>query len=110
MKGYREEIPKEEFHRIPATPSGSGRFIRNTAWPNSPSYSHVPLPGLDARHGTRRQRPFDPLPAKHADLASWWSCAFIQTQDVGRVGADGAFVIEGRIDHSDIRGCNLLVQ
>lgn len=60
--------------------------------------------------------PFDPLPAgargglNIADLASWWSCAFIQTQDVGRVGADGAFVIEGRIDHSDIRGCNLLVQ
>ena len=60
--------------------------------------------------------PFDPLPAgargglNIADLASWWSCAFIQTQDVGRVGADGEFVIEGRIDHSDIRGCNLLVQ
>ena len=41
---------------------------------------------------------------------NWWSCAFIQTQDVGRVGADGAFVVEGRIDHSDIRGCNLLIQ
>lgn len=31
-------------------------------------------------------------------------------QDVGRVDARGAFVVEGRIDHSDIRGCNLLVQ
>ena len=29
---------------------------------------------------------------------------------VGRVAADGAFEVEGRIDHSDIRGCNLLVQ
>ena len=45
-----------------------------------------------------------------ADRASWGSCAFIQTQDVGRVAADGAFEVEGRIDHSDIRGCNLLVQ
>ena len=59
---------------------------------------------------------FDRLPAGSrggldiADLASWWSCAFIQTQDVGRVAADGAFEVEGRIDHSDIRGCNLLVQ
>ena len=60
--------------------------------------------------------PFDPQPAgtrgglNIADLANWWSCAFIQTQDVGRVDARGAFGIEGRIDHSDIRGCNLLVQ
>ena len=44
------------------------------------------------------------------DLANWWSCAFIQTADTGRVAADGSFVIEGRIDRSDIRGCNLLVQ
>ena len=44
------------------------------------------------------------------DLANRFSCAFIQTQDVGRVSADGSFRIEGRIDHSDIRGCNLLVQ
>ena len=77
---------------------------------------HLPLPGLDAGRGTRRNDPFDRLPAGSrggldiADLASWWSCAFIQTQDVGRVAADGAFEVEGRIDHSDIRGCNLLVQ
>ncbi|EKC60355.1 Acyl-protein synthetase, LuxE, partial [human gut metagenome] len=44
------------------------------------------------------------------DLANRWSCAFIQTQDVGRVAPDGSFVIEGRIDHAEIRGCNLLVQ
>ena len=44
------------------------------------------------------------------DLANRFSCAFIQTQDVGRVSDDGSFRIEGRIDHSDIRGCNLLVQ
>ena len=33
-----------------------------------------------------------------------------QTQDIGRVFDDGSFEIEGRIDRSDIRGCNLLVQ
>ena len=44
------------------------------------------------------------------DLANRYSCSFIQTQDVGRVFEDGSFAIEGRIDHSDIRGCNLLVQ
>ena len=44
------------------------------------------------------------------DLANRYSCAFIQTQDIGRVFDDGSFEIEGRIDRSDIRGCNLLVQ
>ncbi|MBO7169395.1 MAG: acyltransferase, partial [Rikenellaceae bacterium] len=44
------------------------------------------------------------------DLASRDSVAFIATGDVGAVAEDGSFVIEGRIAHSDIRGCNLLVQ
>ena len=44
------------------------------------------------------------------DLANYYSCAFLQTEDVGRLHADGSFEIEGRIDHSEIRGCNLLVQ
>lgn len=44
------------------------------------------------------------------DLASHDSCAFIQTQDVGRTLSCGGFTVEGRIEASDIRGCNLLVQ
>ena len=60
--------------------------------------------------------PFDIRPAgvrggiDIIDLANRYSCAFIQTQDIGRVFDDGSFEIEGRIDRSDIRGCNLLVQ
>jgi hypothetical protein len=42
------------------------------------------------------------------DLANINSCSFIQTQDLGRKKSEG-FVIEGRIDLSDIRGCNLMV-
>lgn len=42
------------------------------------------------------------------DLANQYSCAFIQTQDLGRKEADG-FYLEGRFDEADIRGCNLLV-
>lgn len=42
------------------------------------------------------------------DLANIYSCAFIQTQDLGRKTPDG-FVIEGRIELADIRGCNLMV-
>lgn len=43
------------------------------------------------------------------DLANVNSCSFIATQDLGRVYADNSFEVIGRFDHSDIRGCNLMV-
>jgi len=43
------------------------------------------------------------------DLANFHSCAFIETQDLGVVDDDGYFEVLGRMDNSDIRGCNLLV-
>ena len=42
------------------------------------------------------------------DLANIHSCSFIATQDLGKIG-EGKFQVLGRIDHSDIRGCSLLV-
>lgn len=42
------------------------------------------------------------------DLANLYSCSFIATQDLGRVEGN-QFRLMGRFDHSDIRGCNLLV-
>ncbi len=43
------------------------------------------------------------------DLANIHSCAFIATQDLGKQLNNNQFEILGRFDHSDIRGCNLLV-
>lgn len=58
------------------------------------------------------------------DLANRHSCSFIATQDLGKIVADSEipnfvqndreinlnqFQVLGRIDHSDIRGCSLLV-
>ena len=43
------------------------------------------------------------------DLANQESCAFIATDDLGRSFSDGTFEVMGRLDASDIRGCNLLV-
>jgi phenylacetate-coenzyme A ligase PaaK-like adenylate-forming protein len=42
------------------------------------------------------------------DLANIHSCSFIATQDLGKTMGD-KFQVLGRIDHSDIRGCSLLV-
>lgn len=44
------------------------------------------------------------------DLANFHSCAFIETQDLGRIDEKGFLEVLGRFDNSEIRGCNLLVQ
>ncbi|MCB9262076.1 MAG: acyl transferase [Flavobacteriales bacterium] len=43
------------------------------------------------------------------DLANIQTCSFIATQDVGRLFKDGTFEVLGRFDHSEQRGCNLMV-
>jgi hypothetical protein len=43
------------------------------------------------------------------DLANINSCAFIATQDLGKMHKNGLFELLGRFDQSDIRGCNLMV-
>jgi hypothetical protein len=43
------------------------------------------------------------------DLANVHSCSFIETNDVGRVYADGSFEVMGRLDNADLRGCSLMV-
>ncbi len=120
MKGRREEISKAEFHSIlkgafgvdaihseygmaelssQAYSSGDGAFF-------PPPWMSVVLRDLN-----------DPLENKGVtrgginiiDLANIYSCAFIQSQDVGVLYEDGGFSIEGRIARSDVRGCNLLI-
>jgi hypothetical protein len=43
------------------------------------------------------------------DLANVHSCAFIETEDIGVVFDHSGFEVLGRMDNSDVRGCNLLV-
>ena len=42
------------------------------------------------------------------DLANVHSCSFIATDDMANITADGVEIL-GRIDNSDVRGCNLMV-
>ncbi|HPF02919.1 MAG TPA: acyltransferase [Bacteroidales bacterium] len=44
------------------------------------------------------------------DLANINSCSFLATGDLGKVHKDGSFEVQGRIDNSDIRGCNLMME
>ena len=42
------------------------------------------------------------------DLANIYSCAFIATDDMGKLHHNGSFEVLGRCDASDVRGCSLM--
>lgn len=122
MKGHREELPKAAFHRILCEAFGVEAIHSEYGMAELTSQAYSA--GANRFRCPRWMRvlardvndPFEHFAGEARggldiiDLANLHSCAFIQTEDVGRVHADGSFEVEGRIDHSEIRGCNLLVQ
>ena len=121
MKGRRRELSKRELHDIlcrgfgvehihseygmaeltsQAYSSGEGIFV-------APAWMRVMVRDVNDPMDHRPQGMRGAIDI--IDLANLSSCAFIQTQDMGRIIDGGRFIIEGRIAGSDIRGCNLLV-
>lgn len=43
------------------------------------------------------------------DLANAHSCSFIETMDRGQLYEDLSFEVQGRLDNSDVRGCNTML-
>ena len=43
------------------------------------------------------------------DLANIYSCAFIETQDLGMLCNNEEFKVLGRMDNSELGGCNLII-
>lgn len=121
MKGRREEISKSALHEILCGGFGVERIASEYGMAELTSQAYSAGEGIFRTPQWMRvmvrdvNDPFDhaPVGGRGAidiiDLSNIYSCAFIQTQDVGRVLGDGAFMIDGRISGSDIRGCNLLV-
>jgi hypothetical protein len=120
MKGRRREITREELHT----------FLRERLGVKTvhAEYGMTELlsQGYSAGDGVFRcprwmrvlvRSEDDPLDVRASgeglinviDLANIWSCAFIATEDVGVLRPDGGFTVAGRVDHSDVRGCSLLV-
>ena len=122
MKGHREELPKEEFHKILTEAFGVEAIHSEYGMAELTSQAYSAGGGIFLSPKWMRvltrdvNNPLKILPAGKRgainiiDLANISSCAFIATQDVGRTLADGSFMIEGRLTGADIRGCNLLVQ
>lgn len=121
MKGRRPEIVREAVHQIlkeafhvPAVHSEYGMTeLLSQAWSTGDGIYRCP-PWMQVRIREVND-PFAPAaPGRTGgidviDLCNIASCPFISTQDLGRMHEDGAFEVLGRFDHSDVRGCNLLV-
>ena len=121
MKGRRKELIREELHHIlksgfgvdrihseygmtellsQAYSKGNGRF-------ETPPWMKIMIRDTEdpmTYHPTGKTGGINII-----DLANVNSCAFIATQDLGKLHPDGNFEILGRFDYSDVRGCNLMV-
>ena len=121
MKGRRKELSKSELHKILCNGFSVETIHSEYGMAELTSQAYSKGDGLFYTPRWMRvlvrdvNDPFDHAPngmrggIDIIDLANVSSCAFIQTQDIGRIEKDGGFIIEGRIAGSDIRGCNLLI-
>ncbi|MCC6583925.1 MAG: acyl transferase [Chitinophagales bacterium] len=121
MKGRREELTREEVHAI-LTKTFNVKTIHS-------EYGMTELlsQGYSAGDGVfevpkwmkiLKRDIYDPMnisstPGRGGlnviDLANIYSCAFIATQDLVNIKSESEFEVLGRLDNSDIRGCNLMV-
>lgn len=120
MKGRRKEMTKEEMHRELIVGFGCEYIASEYGMCELLSQAYSDKNGLFELPPWMRislrevNDPFELLTKEKTggvnvmDLANLYSCAFIETQDLGRM-EDGKLRLMGRFDHSDIRGCNLLV-
>lgn len=121
MKGRRKEMIREELHEILCAGFGVSKIYSEYGMTEllSQGYSSgdgvfdcPPWMKILAREtedaltmvGTNKTGGLNVI-----DLANYNSCSFIATQDLGKVDNNGSFEVLGRFDHSDIRGCNLMV-
>lgn len=120
MKGRRREITRNELHDYLKERLGVPSVHAEYGMTELLSQAYSPGDGLFTCPPWMRalvRREDDPLEVMMQgegllniiDLANAWSCSFLATEDIGRIGPDGRFEVSGRADNSDIRGCSLLV-
>ncbi len=119
MKGLRKEISKAELLEILEQGFRPKKLVSEFGMCELMSQAYAfperyhPVSALRAFV----RQPEDPLAAvrlsgrgvlNFIDLGNFASCAFIASEDLGEVYADGTFSVHGRLDQAEIRGCNLL--
>lgn len=121
MKGRRKEMIREELHAILGKGFGvkqihseygmtellSQAYSKGDGIFNCPPWMKIIIRDTNDPLSTLQTGKTGGISV--IDLANINSCAFIATQDLGRIYPDGSFEVLGRFDQSDIRGCNLLI-
>jgi hypothetical protein len=120
MKGRRQEMTREEVHAILRSAFQCDAIHSEYGMTELLSQAYSAGNGVFKCPGWMKvlvRQEDDPLDVRVSgsgviniiDLANIYSCSFIATDDVGTVQPDGHFDILGRMDNSDVRGCNLLI-
>lgn len=121
MKGRRKELSKEELHAIlkeglsvPYISSEYGMtellsqaYSNKEGLFNCPPWMKILIRDVNDPFSYASEGKSGGI--NIIDLANINSCSFIETEDLGKVTGE-MFQVMGRIDLSDIRGCNLLIQ
>jgi hypothetical protein len=123
MKGRRREMTRAELHaalckafnlqKIHSEYGMTELFSQAYAPSGDGFFSPAPTMRVLA---TEINDPFCPVaPGRTGvlniiDLANVDTCSFVQTDDLGKVYADGRFEVLGRLDAAEMRGCNLMVE
>jgi phenylacetate-coenzyme A ligase PaaK-like adenylate-forming protein len=122
MKGRRKEIIRAELHHTLKTGFNVSKVYSEYGMTEllSQSYSNggecffcppwLKIIGRDPSDPLQKGLLNETSGINVIDLANWHSVAFIETEDLGKVSPDGGFEVLGRMDNSDVRGCNLLVE
>lgn len=121
MKGRKKEITREELHSILKKGLGLDAIHSEYGMTEllSQAYSQGDL-GFFTPQWMKilirdPEDPFSYLSDERTgginiiDLANLNSCSFIATEDLGKNRPNNSFEVLGRFDHSDVRGCNLMV-
>jgi hypothetical protein len=122
MKGRKKEIIREELHEMISSGFINARISSEYGMTELFSQAYLQedgwfKPGYTMQVFTTEIN--DPLTMERfgktgvinvIDLANIESCSFITTEDLGILREDGCFKVLGRLDNSDMRGCNLMVQ
>ncbi|NLR79747.1 acyl transferase [Chitinophaga eiseniae] len=121
MKGRREEWTRQEVHAFLQERLGASVIHAEYGMTELLSQAYSKGNGLFATPPWMKillrdeNDPFQLSTGKGAgvinviDLANIHSCAFIATEDIGRIHANGLFEVLGRLDNSALRGCSLMV-
>jgi phenylacetate-coenzyme A ligase PaaK-like adenylate-forming protein len=121
MKGRRKEISRQELHRILSKKFGVEHIHSEYGMTELLSQAYSKGGGIFHTPPWMRilvrdiNNPFFYLSERAQggvnviDLANQNSCSFIETQDLGRLFSDGSFEVLGRMDKSQLRGCNMLM-